>query len=132
MTTRSSIFNLLLIGSIFISGVLALMRSAMRVDVMIKGPKASSVLIAHVVLLAFFLGYFPFTHMTHAYMKFFTWHGVRWNDSPAIHNTHAAGRLANNLQRKVGWAAPHLADDARATWADVVADNSRRGAAKRA
>ena len=76
----------------------------------------------HVALLAFFLVYFPFTHMTHAYMKYFTWHQVRWNDSPAIHDPHAAETLAVNLQRKTSWAAPHIAAGGTATWSEVVAD----------
>jgi nitrate reductase gamma subunit len=116
----------------FASGLLTLLKSAARVDVMVHNSSASSALIVHLVLLALFLAYFPFTHMTHAYMKFFAWHGVRWDDSPAIHNSHAAGRLANNLRRKIAWAAPHLVDGTGATWAEVVADKSGRGAAKRA
>ena len=82
-------------------------------------------LYGHLVLVAFFLAYFPFTHMTHAYMKFFTWHGVRWDDSPAISDPRVARTLAANLKRKVTWAAPHIAGGDTATWSEVVADPER-------
>src|ERR1019366_3373387 len=86
----------------------------------------------NVGLLAFFLVYFPFTHMTHAYMKYFTWHQVRWDDSPIAHDPHAAEALAVNLERRTSWAAPHIAAGGFATWSEVVADADRSGAAKRA
>ncbi len=133
-TTRITIFNLLLLAAIFASGVLMFTAGATLADAIVGvirhvGPV---VWFVHVALVGFFLAWFPFTHMTHAYMKFFTWHGVRWNDAPAAQDPHATAKLAANLQRKVTWAAPHIAGDGPATWSDVVADKSERGAAKRA
>ena len=86
----------------------------------------------HLILVAFFLAYFPFTHMTHAYMKYFTWHDVRWDDSPSSRNPHAAEVLAVNLGRRSSWAAPHIAAGDRATWSEVVADPNGNGVGKRA
>jgi len=134
-TSRGAILNLLLLASIFASGLLALMTSPIPLDAMLRTVErstASPILITHLVLAGFFLAYFPFTHMTHAYMKFFAWHGVRWDDRPAMRTPRAAETLTKNLRRKVAWAAPHIADHDAATWVDVVADNSGRGAAKRA
>ena len=137
--TRSSIFNLLLLGAIFTTGLMSLAREAGLDNVvrnLLRAPQSlghySAPLQAHLVLLAFFLAYFPFTHMTHAYMKYFTWHGVRWNDSPAIHDPHAAETLAVNLRRHASWAAPHIAAGGTATWAEVVTDQNGNGAGKRA
>ena len=133
-TTRVSVFNLLLLGSVFASGLAALITIPARSSLIGKGqmPSGFSALALHLLLVGFFLSYFPFTHMTHAYMKFFSWHGIRWDDSPAVHNPHAAEILAANLRRRVTWAAPHITQDPTAKWSDVVIDQSGRGAAKRA
>jgi nitrate reductase gamma subunit len=129
-TTRTSIFNLLLLAAIFASGIASLISGAT-----VRGALAGNLrpeLNAHLVLVVFFLAYFSFTHMTHAYMKFFTWHSVRWDDSPAFHDPLVAATLAANLKRKVTWAAPHIAGGDAATWSEVVSDPSGQGAAKRA
>ena len=131
-TTRTSIFNLLLLGSIFASGIASSIAGATLLDARAGNLRPWTALYGHLVLVAFFLAYFPFTHMTHAYMKFFTWHGVRWDDSPALNDPHIAGKLAANLQRKVTWAAPHIASGESATWSEVVSDPSGQGVAKRA
>jgi len=129
-TTRTSIFNLLLLAAIFASGIASVVVGTTVRDALAGNLRPA--LHVHLVLVAFFLAYFPFTHMTHAYMKFFTWHGARWDDSPAVHDPGMAGTLAANLKRKVTWAAPHIAGGDSATWSEVVADASGRGAAKRA
>jgi nitrate reductase gamma subunit len=138
-TTRSSLFNVLLLGVIFATGIFSWGGGAAGLDGMIRGLLRSpgslghyaTVSQIHLGLVAFFLAYFPFTHMTHAYMKYFTWHGVRWDDSAAIHNPLAAKTLAVNLQREVTWSAPHILAGGSAKWSEVVADPHGRGAGQR-
>jgi nitrate reductase gamma subunit len=127
---RTSIFNLLLLGSIFVSGIASFATPANRFSVFSGGVR-STPLSLHLFLVATFLAYFPFTHMTHAYMKFFTWHKVRWNDAPAIDDRNAATTLATNLERKVTWAAAHIAGSDEPTWSEVAEDSLGRGGAKR-
>ena len=87
----------------------------------------------HAGLVAFFLAYFPFTHMTHAYMKYFTWHRVRWNDSPSVRRSACSERLSRlTCNAKTSWAAPHVTAGGTATWSEVVADRNGNGAGKRA
>jgi nitrate reductase gamma subunit len=139
-TTRIGIFDLLLLGSIFATGMLLLTAGPAGLHSMISDVVRLPTFLGnhpavwhiHVALLTFFLAYFPFTHMTHAYMKYFTWHQVRWDDSPIAHDPHAAKTLAVNLQRKASWAAPHIAAGGTAAWSEVVADADRNGAGKRA
>jgi nitrate reductase gamma subunit len=136
-STRSSFFNALLLGAVFATGLLSfyggtsldslirdLLRSPASLGHYARVPQT------HLALVAFFLNYFPFTHMTHAYMKYFTWHGVRWNDSPALHDPLAARTLALNLQREVTWSAPHIVAGGKATWSEVAADADGRGAGR--
>jgi nitrate reductase gamma subunit len=139
-TTRVGIFDLLLLGSIFATGMMSLnagptglsnmVRDLVRLPTVLGNHPA--VWHVHLGLVAFFLAYFPFTHMTHVYMKYFTWHDVRWDDTPIAHDPHAAETLAVNLQRKSSWAAPHIAAGGTAAWSEVVADADGNGAGKRA
>jgi hypothetical protein len=64
------------------------------------------VTVAHVYLVAFFLAYFPFTHMTHAYMKYFMWHGIRWDDQAAIFDPRSGKSLSSNVARTASWPLP--------------------------
>jgi len=139
-TTRIRIFDLVLLGSIFATGVLSLKMGTNGLVSMVRDLSGFSsyfenppvVWRVHLILVAFFLAYFPFTHMTHAYMKYFTWHDLRWDDSPSSRNPRAAKALAANLQRKSSWAAPHIASGNAATWSEVVSDPNGNGVGKRA
>jgi nitrate reductase gamma subunit len=139
-TTRLGIFDLLLLGSIFATGMMSLNAGATGSVYMVRSLLGFPAFLGgspvvwhvHLILVATFLAYFPFTHMTHAYMKYFTWHDVRWDDSPSSRNPSAAKALAANLQRQSSWAAPHIAAGQTATWSDVVADSNGNGVGKRA
>jgi len=141
-TGRITIFNLLLLGGIFATGLLSFERLAFGryfLAMFLRGFPAAAIslqlplaITLHLCLVAFFLAYFPFTHMTHAYMKFFSWHGVRWDDRPAVHDSRASRSLAVSVKRRVTWSAPHIAGEQAASWAEVVADVAGKGGAKRA
>lgn len=141
-SSRLSIFDLLLLGSIFATGLLSFEQLALGVyffAMFLRAFPATTFTLAlppaiavHLGLVAFFLAYFPFTHMTHAYMKFFSWHGVRWDDTPAQRDPRVAGSLAASLQGRVSWAAPHIAGEGGSSWVGVVADAAGKGSEKRA
>jgi len=140
-TSRSSVFDLVLLAVLFATGVLASPAIAYGTDLIIACCRVSPagarpwlpfLVSAHVWLVAIFLAYFPFTHMTHAYMKFFSWHGVRWDDSPAMRDRRVAPALNAALQRTATWAAPHIAGDGAIPWAEVMADPDGKGNTKHA
>jgi nitrate reductase gamma subunit len=130
-TTRLAKFNLLFFAAFFLTGGLVLSGAAVQptrgltLTALMSG---HSIARLHLILLAFFLAYFPFTHMAHAYMKFFSWHGMRWDDLPARHVSSASAALADNVRRNVTWAAPHVGGGVGTTWAETVADKDGRGA----
>ena len=64
--------------------------------------------------------YFPFTHMTHAYMKFFTFHAVRWDDTPVVHDPATARAMPGNFARPISWSAAHIGGDGHHTWSSVL------------
>lgn len=75
-------------------------------------------------LFGLFAGYLPFTFMSHAYMKFFTWHSVRWDDRPRRPGEPTDPRLEAALRRPIGWRAPHVGGGGGRTWGDIVGVDS--------
>lgn len=128
-TSRVDLFNLLLIAAVFGSAtcvhllpggtreLVTFTRALLRLEpVPVIGWPAA----AQLFLLGVFAAYFPATHMTHAYMKFFTYHRVRWDDSAVAHHPEMNRIMRANAQRPITWAARHIAAGENSTWADVV------------
>ncbi len=78
---------------------------------------------AELIGFAIFVAYLPFTFMSHMYMKFFTYHLVRWDDHARRPGDATDPRLAEYLNWRVTWAASHVTKDGKhKTWAEVVMD----------
>jgi nitrate reductase gamma subunit len=67
------------------------------------------------------VGYIPYTHMAHFVAKYFTYHAVRWDDTP--NNAKIAAKVAEYLTYRPTWLAPHIGGDGVKTWADVATTN---------
>lgn len=74
------------------------------------------------VLLGLFLAYLPWSHMTHFFAKYFTWHSVRWDDEPNVAGKTFAAEAGRLLMRPVHWSAPHIKGDGHKTWADIAGE----------
>ncbi|OGC90425.1 MAG: hypothetical protein A2W25_13505 [candidate division Zixibacteria bacterium RBG_16_53_22] len=70
-------------------------------------------------LAAIFLAYLPFTTMTHFVAKFFTYHRVRWDDSPNAPGSRLERDVVEALGNRVSWTAPHIATGK--TWSEGAA-----------
>jgi nitrate reductase gamma subunit len=129
-TSRGTVINLTLIAAMFVTALLGLISepnmaaamtsfigSLLGLGAAVQLPTFAS---AHVVIVALFLLYFPFTHMTHAYMKFFTYHSVRWEDVPTMHDVKAQKSVAESLKHKVAWSAAHIGSNGQKNWLEVV------------
>jgi nitrate reductase gamma subunit len=75
---------------------------------------------AELLLLGLFLAYLPWSHMTHMFTKFFTWHSVRWEDTPNLPGRGIDRKAERLLMLPVSWSAPHIKGDGRKNWVDVV------------
>jgi nitrate reductase gamma subunit len=85
----------------------------------------------HIAITLFFLVYLPFTHMTHFFTKYFTYHKIRWEDAPNDDPNSKMGRkLAEQLNYNVSWAAPHIGSDGKKNWIAVASDNAPKGEQK--
>ncbi len=83
------------------------------------------VLAVGLALAALTAAYVPLTHMSHFVGKWFTYHGVRWDDGPASERVRA--KMTEYLTYRPTWSAPHVQADGTRTWRDVAAGDPTRG-----
>lgn len=68
------------------------------------------------------LAYIPLTHMSHFFIKWFTWHKIRWDDEPNVKGGRIDRMIQKALQYPVSWLAEHIGADGKKTWADIAAE----------
>jgi hypothetical protein len=83
-----------------------------------------------IVLASTAIAYIPMTHMAHSFMKYFMYHGVRWEDRPNLRGSKVEEAVMKNLGFKPTWSAPHIGADGERTWADLAASGSVKKAGK--
>ncbi len=139
-TSRAAFLNLTVILSLFITGLLGLITNPAMTDTMISltgslltlngAPSLRGPTAAHVFIISIFLSYFPFTHMTHMYMKYFTYHKIRWDDAPYREGGRMSGSIARCMNYPVSWSGPHIQGDGKKSWVDIAAEEVSSGAKK--
>jgi nitrate reductase gamma subunit len=75
---------------------------------------------AGIGIFSLFLIYMPFTNMTHAFAKFFTYHRVLWDDEPTLRGSEIERKLQRLFNQRVSWSAPHI--QSGNTWGEVVSN----------
>ncbi len=80
--------------------------------------RVGRLLAAQMAVGGLFLMYMPFTRMVHFFAKYFTYHDVRWDDTPMEPGSPLADRLAAALNYGVDWSAGHVRTGK--TWAEVA------------
>jgi nitrate reductase gamma subunit len=95
-----------------------LARALLTFDSTVKLPAVAS---AGLMLGSVILGYIPYTHMGHFVAKYFTYHTVRWDDTP--NNQQIAVRVAEYLTYRPTWSAPHIGADVTKTWGEIATTN---------
>jgi nitrate reductase gamma subunit len=78
----------------------------------------SSLILLELALFSLFLLYMPFTRMTHFFAKYFTYHKVRWEDTPNLPGGPTEGRSKEALGFRVSWQAAHI--QTGKTWGEVA------------
>jgi nitrate reductase gamma subunit len=131
-TTRATYFNILLLGSMFGTGLWAVvtvsdfssqamgfMGALFTADMSVQ---LASVLKAHFLLTFIFLAYLPFTQMMHFVAKYFTYHEVRWDDNPVEPGGKMEKEIMGLLGQKPTWSGAHVRADGNKTWVDIATD----------
>jgi nitrate reductase gamma subunit len=79
---------------------------------------AKPVFLVHAALVSLFLLYFPVTRMMHLFAKYFTYHEVRWEDSPNLKGGKLENKIRKSLNFGISWSAPHVKTGK--TWGEVA------------
>lgn len=79
----------------------------------INAPVASSL---HLLLVAPWLIYLPFSHMTKLFLRYY--HHLRWDDKPNLRGSAVEERVKKLLGKPVNWSAPHI--QSGKTWGEVA------------
>lgn len=133
--TGGTLFNLVFLLSVFASGGIALLNVPEFAGDMTKYSHAlltadtsfmlPGLITTHCVLGILFFAYLPFTKMMHFMAKYFTYHEVRWNDTPMAGNKRMEGEVKELLGQPVTWAAPHLKADGKKNWVDIATEETK-------
>jgi nitrate reductase gamma subunit len=134
-STGGTIFNLLFLFVVFVSGGISLIsvpdfsgemthyaRAILFADTSVVLPGLVSL---HCVLGLSFLAYLPFTRMLHFLAKYFTYHDVRWNDKPMEGDGPMEDEVKKLLNQTVTWAAPHVKADGEKNWGDIATEEKK-------
>jgi nitrate reductase gamma subunit len=134
-TSGSAIFNLFFLLALFLSGFVSIFSTPDFYGEMTAYAQSllfadttgmiSGVVALHCIITLVFLAYLPFTKMLHFLAKYFTYHDVRWNDSPMIGNKKMQQEVIDLLNQKVTWAAPHLNADGKKNWVDIATEEKK-------
>jgi nitrate reductase gamma subunit len=137
-TTPASIFNLIFILLIFITGLSAISKIGLfaadqsgfigQLQVYAAGlanfdsAAVHPAVVLHIAIILLFMAYMPFTHMAHFVLKWFTYHGIRWNDEPNKVGSALEKDIIRSLNYKPTWAAKHIKGDGKKTWVDIATE----------
>ncbi len=138
-TTQASIFNLIFILLIFITGLIAISKTGLlatdqsgligQLQIYTAGlvnfdgtAVVHPAVVLHITVILLFMVYMPFTHMAHFFLKWFTYHGIRWNDEPNKAGSALEKDIIRSLNYKPTWAAKHIKADGKKTWVDIATE----------
>ncbi len=79
---------------------------------------ARPLFLVHVALVSLFLLYFPATRMMHLFAKYFTYHEVRWEDTPNLKGGKIENKIKQAMNFGVSWSAQHVKTGK--TWGEVA------------
>ena len=129
-STPSHYFNLLVMGAIYVTGIVWIYNDSSFVQNLAGfiaslvapslTPSLPAIGVWHIAITLFFAFYLPFTHMTHFFIKYFTYHSVRWEDETNRPGDPLQKKLDPQLAQIVTWSAPHIGADGRKNWVDIV------------
>jgi len=82
----------------------------------------------NIILIVILVAYIPMTHMAHFFLKWFTWHKIRWDDEPNKVGSAIEKKVMQQVNYPVSWSAPHIKADGKKTWVDIATEEVDRDA----
>jgi len=128
-TRRIEFLNILIVLAIFLTGLFSWIFADSTFDdargymngLITLGDTGSidAIIAIHIVLLALFLAYMPFTNIIHFFTKHFTYNSVRWEDAPHLPGSEMERKIQPLLEQPVTWSAPHIKGVGINKWGDI-------------
>jgi nitrate reductase gamma subunit len=112
-TTPASLFNLALLLAVFASGGYALLTVG-------DFAAGSSGFVRALLTVDMFV--LPFSQMMHFVAKYFTYHQVRWDDTPLSADSRMERKVLDLLGQPVTWSGSHLNTDGKKNWVDIATE----------
>ncbi len=129
-STPSHYLNLFMLGGIYVSGMVWMANdvawvthsSGFLAGLIYPSVMPNLPISAHwfIMFTLVFMFYLPFTHMTHFFTKYFTYHCVRWEDETNRPGDPMQKKIDPQLQQTVTWAADHVGADGHKNWVDIA------------
>ena len=136
MSDGITFLNLLLLASIFGSGLVAWLAADLRfgrtmshVASLLAGHPGSDLpwsLSVWLFLFGLFLMYLPSSRMFHFVAKYYFYHHILWDDEPMVPRGELERQMACYLRYRVRWSSSHV--DTGGTWLDQVGDGKSEDA----
>ena len=80
----------------------------------------------HIYIILAFIAYLPYTHMSHFFTKYFTYHKVRWDDEANTKGSKIESRVSKLLNQPVTWSAPHIGADGVKNWLIITGEKPNK------
>ena len=135
-STPSAYFNLALLTAAFASGGYAYIftdnyaaeMSALAGAFFTASATAqvSPEIAPHLAVWMLFLVYLPFSSMSHFIVKFFSYHDIRWDDTPALEDRRRSERMAAQLEAGIGWGAAHINAGDSKSWKEIAGEEGEQ------
>jgi len=132
-TSGAAIFNLVFILAVLVIAAVAwltadrsfaMLRDYVQNTITFKmAPVGNGMVALELVLTSLLIAYIPLTHMSHFFMKYFTYHHIRWDDRAASEDIGIQRQAEKALDFPISWSADHIKGDGRKTWKDVATED---------
>jgi nitrate reductase gamma subunit len=86
----------------------------------------SPILRATILAASLLIAYIPLTHMSHFFVKWFTWHKIRWDDEPNVRGGRFDVMIEKALKYPVSWSADHVNADGKKNWVDIATEEIKK------
>ena len=91
------------------------------------GAPVGSFLVGLEIFLAVILiAYIPMTHMSHFFIKWFTYHKIRWDDEANEVGSEIEKKVLEQVMYPVTWAAAHINADGKKNWVDIATEEMEK------
>ena len=121
-------FGIAFVGFLFFDPGFSMLRVYLKnlLSFQVQASIPSSFVQFEIIWFSLLLAYIPLTHMAHFFVKYFTYHDIRWNDEPNLKGGKYEKAIQQVLAYRVTWSAPHIKGEGKKNWVDVAMEEMKK------